>query len=504
MHGVDEIRGVGGVRNYRPGEFLGGGISGVVSKIKGGWFARLGINVILISPLFEQLHGWVPGSGGEFKHYAYHGYYVLDFTVMDDRFGNESEFRELIRCAHDSGMLVWMDVVFNHPGYPEPQTWHDLDLDGWRHGWEEATPRDFHGYIDRESASRSGWWGPDWVRYSFPGYTPGGQDEFTMLLHDLPDFKTESADYVRPPDFLKCKENTKVVDLPCATVRDYLISWLTGWVRQYGIDGFRCDSAKHVEPDSWLELKRCASQAKREWWEQQSDKSSLSPDFWMLGEVYGHGVESSPYWDFGFDGLINFKFQEALRDGVALEVIYEDYAAFLHEYPCRRIVSYVSSHDTVLFDRQHLKFAGTALMLVPGDVLIFYGDETARPPGPFLEEDPAQATRSPMDWESMDMDNLDHWRKLANFRGRHGALARGVHLKLQDNPYVFARLDSHADCIIAAPQVDGEVTIPVGGVFSPGTHVRDVYSGWTGVVADDCVRLHARGVVLLEIMESMA
>ncbi len=490
--------------DFSVGGFYGGSISGVTQKIKQGWFSSLGINVILISPIFEQIHGWVPGHGGCFKHHAYHGYFVLDFTVMDDRFGSEGDFHDLVRCAHDSGILVWLDVVFNHPGYPEPQTWHDLGLDGWHRGWEEATPRDFHGYIDRESASRSGWWGPDWVRYDLPGYTPGGQDEFTMLLHDLPDFKTESTDYVRLPRFLKDKANTKAVDLPDATVRGYLIRWLTDWVRQYGIDGFRCDSAKHVEPESWLELKRCAAQAKHEWWERQPDKSGLSPDFCMVGEVYGHGVELSHYLDFGFDGLINFKFQEALLEGAAIDAIYEDYAAFLHEHPRRHIVSYISSHDTLLFDRRQLKDAGTVLLLAPGSTLIFYGDETARPPGPLVEEDPAQSTRSPMNWMSIDMDNLAHWRKLASFRANHGAIAHGVHLKLHDNPYVFARLDPQGDRVIAALQVDGEVSVPVGGIFARGTRVCDAYSGWTGVVEDDCVRLCAQGVVLLESLDATA
>ena len=187
-----------------------------------------------------------------------------------------------------------------------------------------------------------------------------------------------------------------------------------------------------------------------------------------------------------------------------MDVIYEDYAAFLHEYPHQRIVSYISSHDTMLFDRQHLKFAGTALMLAPGDVLIFYRDETARPPGPFIEEDPAQSTRSPMNWESIDAGNLAHWRRLTSFRAKHGSIASGVHLKLHDCPYVFARLDIQGDCVIAAPQVYGEVTIPIGGIFAPGTRVHDAYSGWVGTVEDDCVQLCAEGVVLLESLDAAA
>jgi len=480
------------------GEFWGGDISEIIQKMKDGWFSVLGINTILISPFFEQIHGWVPGAGGQFKHYAYHGYYVLDYTIMDSRYGSSSELHDLVSCAHASGIQVWMDVVLNHPGYPEPQTWRNLGLEGWHSGWEEATPCDFHRYMNRESLSLSDWWGPDWVRYGLPGYPSGGQDDYTMLLHDLPDFKTESTDYVRLPHFLKGKANTKAVDLPDTTVRGYLIKWLTDWVRQYGIDGFRCDSAKHVEPEAWLELKQAATQAKYDWWERQHDKTVASPDFWMLGEVFGHGIERSHYFDYGFNSVINFKFKEDYESGMSLDILYESYAARLLEHPDMDFVSYISSHDTHLFDRQKLKEGGTALMLAPGGVLLLYGDETSRLPGPIIEEDPAQATRSPMNWNSIDAENLALWRKLIRFRARHGAIARGIHLKLHDSPYVFARVDASGDRIVAALLADGELALPVGEIFGEGEKVRDAYGGWRGVVKDNMVRLPAKGVVLLE------
>ena len=37
--------------------------------------------------------------------------------------------------------------------------------------------------------------------------------------------------------------------------RDYQITWLSDWVREFGIDGFRVDTAKHVDLSVWKSLK---------------------------------------------------------------------------------------------------------------------------------------------------------------------------------------------------------------------------------------------------------
>lgn len=274
------------------GAFHGGTIEGVVQKIRGGWFTELGVDTILISPIFEQIAGWVPSAGKDFRHYAYHGYFTLDYTVMDRRFGNKADLHELVRCAHANGMRVLLDVALNHPGYPEPFTFQRLGIGGWYPGWEAAEPHNFYDFMNHASSSFNDWWGPDWVRHDLPGHSPGGNDDCTMLLHGLPDFKTESEHSVSLPVFLRNKADTKAVELPGTSVRGYLIKWLSDWVRECGFDGFRCDSARHVEPETWVQLKHACIQAKREWWERQCGCAGATPHFWLLGEVFG-GVATS-------------------------------------------------------------------------------------------------------------------------------------------------------------------------------------------------------------------
>ena len=80
-------------------------------------------------------------------------------------------------------------------------------------------------------------------------------DDLKMSLASLPDLKTESEGAVALPPFYQRKQ-TNAKPLPNAKVRDYLIGWLSDWVRNYGVDGFRVDTAKHVEKSTWLALKQ--------------------------------------------------------------------------------------------------------------------------------------------------------------------------------------------------------------------------------------------------------
>lgn len=483
------------------GTFHGGDLAGITQKLKEGWFSSLGVNAIWITAPYEQIHGWVVGGNKDFKHYSYHGYYALDFTVLDKNMGTPDELRELIATAHKQGIRVLFDVVMNHPGYLDIQSARDFEIDVLWKGAETANLSDYHGYIDynRDKKKWAAWWGGSWVRSGLPGYANPGRDDFTSQLAYLPDFRTDSTEFVRLPQFLRNKKDTRAVDLPNATVRDYLVTWLSAWAREYGVDGFRCDTVKHVEPEAWAKLKAASTRALTEWKAENPTEKIDDQAFWMVGEYWGQSIGRSELYQNGFDAMINFDFQERLTTKLPLESIYADYAKALAGEPGYNVLSYVSSHDTKLFPRNRLREAGSALLLAPGGVQIFYGDETARAPGPAPMSDAQQATRSDMNWSTADSALLAHWRKLGQFRSRHVALARGVHARLQGEPYVFSRTMANGkDRIVAAPDVRGEVEIPVGKVFAEGAVLIDAYSGNTVTVQDAKVKLFAEGTVLLE------
>jgi alpha-amylase len=174
--------------------------------------------------------------------------------------------------------------------------------------------------------------------------------------------------------------------------RFYIIKWLTDWVREFGFDGYRVDTAKHIEESVSAELKREASLAYEEWKRAHPGKQVDDLPFYMVGEVYGYGLgndrrynfgdRSVDFFNFGYDGLINFGFKaEAAQPA---EQVFSRYAATLHTGPHRgvAILNYLSSHDDGSpYDPERKKplSAGTLLLLAPGGAQIYYGDELARP-----------------------------------------------------------------------------------------------------------------------------
>ena len=488
------------------GTFHGGDLAGLTLKLRQGYFTALGVNALWITAPYEQIHGWVVGGKQSFRHYAYHGYWALDYTTLDANMGTRDELRTMVDTAHAQGIRVLFDVVLNHPGYADIRTLADYKVPVLWPGHEAATLKDYHGYIDYNNFAFDAWWGRDWVRAGLPGYTEGGSDDYTMQLAYLPDFRTESAQAVGLPPLLRHKPDTLARALPATTVRGYLVSWLSDWVREFGVDGFRCDTVKHVEPASWLALRAASTAALADWKRRHPAQKIDDAPFWMTGEAWGQGPERGAWSDAGFDSMLNFDFQDAAEgDWAALDALYRRYAGLLaggdHD-----ILSYISSHDTRLYPRARLRHGLSALLLAPGGVQLFYGDESARPPGAAPDGDPRQATRSDMNWASLDAATLAHARKLGRFRARHIALARGAHTRLSEQPYVFARrIDATdasgaagADRVIVAPEASGPLDIAVAGVFPDGARLRDAYSGRATVLRKGRVALLAEGSVLLE------
>ena len=484
------------------GTFHGGDLRGLTEKVNAGWFDKLGVNALWITAPYEQIHGWVVGGDKEFKHYAYHGYYALDYTVLDQNLGTPADLHALVDAAHAHGIRVLFDVVMNHPGYLDIQTARDLNVKVLWPGAEQATLTDYHQLIDYNNFAFADWWGRAWVRAGLPGYMDPGRDDLTMQLAYLPDFRTESKEPVSLPKFLKAKPGTRAVELPNTTVRGYLIAWLTDWVRTYGIDGFRCDTVKHVEPEAWGELKQASVKALAAWKAEHAGQKIDDAPFWMVGELWGHGPARGPLHDHGFDAMINFEFQHRAASAVAggmteVDQLFTEYAAMQHGKPAQ-MLNYISSHDTELFDRKRLVAAGSVLLLAPGAVQIFYGDEVARPPGIMPATDQQQATRSDMPWDHVDAAVLSHWRTLGSFRARHVAVARGVHARLAAKPYVFSRVDG-ADKVVIGLEVPAGAVLPVAPVFGDGQTLGDPYSGASYVVRHGTVTVdRAARAVLLE------
>lgn len=440
------------------GTFHGGDLKGVIAKLD--YIQSLGTDAIWLSPIVEQVHGFVGGGdSGSFPFYAYHGYWTRDFTKIDENFGEDADLKQLVNEAHKRGMKVLLDVVINHPGYA---TLADLQFDAVEVvtnpqslplRWQDWQPKagetwhSLHSNIDYNSVNWHQWWGGDWVRAGLPGYPSPGSRDTTLTLAGLPDFITESDKAVLPPQWLMNNPGTRVVVRDNYTVADYLIEWQTDWVKRFGIDGYRVDTVKHVDGEVWQRLKQQASLALQQW---RGKTGKQGEPFWMMGEVWGHTAYRSPYFDDGFDALINFDMQKKLDKGAAcfsqMAPTYQSYAETLAGSDDFNPVSYMSSHDTELFFSRFNQFemqrnAANALLLSPGAIQVYYGDEVGRPIGPYAD-DFHQGTRSKMIWQ-LDQPRqalLNHWQTLGQFRQRHPAIGAGEHIVIpQADAYVFSR-----------------------------------------------------------------
>lgn len=442
------------------GTFHGGDLKGLTSKLD--WLKQLGVDVLWISSPLEQIHGWVGGgTKGDFPHYAYHGYYTQDWTRLDANMGTEEDLRNLVDGAHQRGIRVLFDIVMNHTGYAtladmQQYQFGALYLKGdeitkvlgknwtdWRPG-PGQTWHSFNDYINfSDKTAWEKWWGKKWIRTDIGDYDSPGYDDLTMSLAFLPDLKTESPQPAGLPVFYANKPDTRARAIPGYTTRDYLTHWLSQWVRDYGIDGFRVDTAKHVEMASWQQLKTQASAALAAWKAEHPDKKIDDAPFWMTGEAWGHGVMKSAWYQNGFDAMINFDYQDkaaSAADCLAnIDMTWQQMADKLQDF---NVLSYLSSHDTRLF-REAGQQGAELLLLAPGAVQIFYGDETDRPFGP-TGSDPLQGTRSDMNWQDVKGKaalTLAHWQTLGQFRARHPAIGAGKQITVhQAQGYSFTRI----------------------------------------------------------------
>lgn len=482
--------------------FMGGDLQGVTQKIEEGYFDRLGTTAIWLSPVVEQIHGGVDEGSG--LTYGFHGYWTKDWTRPDPNFGNEKDLEQLVNTAHNHGIRILLDAVINHTGPVTPQ---DPLWESWARTSPKCTYNNYHNTIT------------------------------CTLVDNLPDIYTESNKAVDLPPFLKEKWQKegrlekemaeldaffKRTGYPRAP-RYYIIKWLCDYIRKYGIDGYRCDTAKHIEESVWADFAREADLALEDWKRNHPSKVLDSNSFYMVGEVYGYNLSAGRLYDFGdrkvdyfsqgFDALINFRTIHDAQSS-SYEAMFSNYDNLLRiELPGKSVLHYLDSHDDGNpFDKKRAKplEQGTRLLLSPGAVQVYYGDESARPldiPGT-----KGDATlRSFMNWEELKTETarsgytvqevLAHYQKLGLFRKAHPAIGAGRHFMLSVKPYIFERTytsGSLTDAVVVGLELPkGPKTITVGTAFKEGTELTDTYSGQKAVVTNGKVSLDTPWPIVL-------
>ncbi len=480
--------------------FKGGDIKGITQKINEGYFTDLGINAIWMTPIVEQIHdGTDEGTG---VTYGFHGYWTSDWTTLDPNFGTKEDLKNLVETAHKKGIRILLDAVVNHTG---PVT----DIDPvWPSEWVRTGPQcTYDNYVNTTACT---------------------------LVKNLPDIKTESNDAVELPPLLvekwkaEGRFDEEVAELDAffkrtgypRAPRFYIMKWLTDYITEFGIDGYRVDTVKHTSVSVWQEFRKECDYAFAEWKKKNVDVVLDENNFYLVGEVYNYNIQSGRNYDFGdkvvdyfndsFDALINFNLKH--DNGRSLEETYSQYDSILNtSLKGFSTVNYLTSHDDGQpFDKAREKPYETAtrLLLAPGASQVYYGDELARTL--IVEGTEGDATlRSFMNWDAIQNNKttkkiLAHWQKLGKFRSNHPAVGAGTHEMISEvENYVFSRAYSEGDfvdtVIVGLNLTKGEKIVDVSAKFKDGDKLHDAYSGTNANVTNGKVSIDsAFDIVLLE------
>jgi alpha-amylase len=408
---------------------------------------------------------------------------------------------ELVAKAHAKGIRIVLDGVINHTG--------------------PVTPTDTV-------------WPNDWVRTGPQcDYKTFQTTTECTLVANLPDVRTESNENVDLPPFLVAKWKAEgkyekeVASLDAFFKRTgyprapkyYIIKWLTDYVVEFGIDGYRGDTVKHTDESVWADFKTQCNYAFETWKKNNPSKVLDNNSFYTIAEVYNYGISAGQLFDFGdkkvnyyehgFNNMINFEFKwDAQKD---YETLFSKYSGKLNnELKGYSVLNYLSSHDDGSpFDAKRTKSieSGTKLLLSPGVSQTYYGDETGR--SLVVEGTQGDATlRSFMNWNDVKSNPetqkiLLHWQKLGQFRKHHPAIGAGIHREISSSPYVFSRTlmqkDYSDQVVIGLDLGQGKQEIYVDQFFKNGTMVKDAYSGKTATVTNNKVVIDSEfGIVLLE------
>ena len=237
------------------GFFHGGDLKGLTSRLD--YIQGMGATAIWFAPIFKNKP--VQGPKGD-ESAGYHGYWVTDFTQVDPHFGTNGEFKAFVDAAHARGMKVYMDILVNHTAdviqYREPGDYPyrgKADYPYSRRGGVNgaAINPGFNGDADPSPEN--------WARLTDPtwAYTPFVPKEEAGIK--VPAWLNDPIYYHNRGNTSWVGESAVFGDFmgldDVATEHPRVISGMIeiygSWIERFGIDGFRIDTAKHVNPEFW-------------------------------------------------------------------------------------------------------------------------------------------------------------------------------------------------------------------------------------------------------------
>lgn len=412
-----------------PGGRHGGDLRGISDNLD--YLSDLGVTGIWLNPFLENNQ----------QRSSYHGYSTTDFYRSDPRYGSNDEFKKLVSDAHDRGMKVVMDMIFNHTG-----SFHwwmkDLPSKDWIHQFDEFTRTNYRAstYMD-----------------------PYASDHDRMIME-------KGWFDVTMPDLNQSNP----------LVETYLIQTSLWWIAFSDLDGIRMDTHPYPQPDM---MARWAKRVEEEF-----------PGFFIVGEVWYDDPALSSYWALNkvnHDGYrsnlpsltdlplcfaTHRAFEGKLNPTDAMSKLYNMLSQdFLYPEPFRNVI-FLDNHDMTRFFTQTgkslevYKMGLSYIMTTRGIPQIYYGTEIvmdgdkSRGDGYLREDFPGgwpgdtKNVFTEAELTEMEKEALAFTKKVLNWRKGKEVIHTGKlkHYIPNDGVYVYFRYNDSESVMVVINNNDKE------------------------------------------------
>lgn len=399
------------------GFYLGGDLKGLTARLD--YIQGLGATAIWLGPIFRN--NPVQGAPGQ-ESAGYHGYWITDFTTVDPHFGTEADLKTLVTAAHARGMKVYLDIVANHTAdiirYAEcPDSacafrprqdfpWSRRGGPGGEpinpgfagDGKAEQTPENFARLTD--------------PRWAYTPFVPKGLEKVKKpewlndpLLYSNRGNSNWKGESIVWGDFVGLDD----LNTAHPRVRDGMIEIYKSWIDRFGIDGYRVDTAKHVNPEFWQAFVPAML---------AHAKARGIPNFHIFGEVFQDVPDPGFLARFtqvdSYPAVIDFAVKIGIGDLVArnrppshLESIFFQDPVYAGGAPAAlQLPTFVSNHDQGRLSHDivkanpdagpdellaRMKLGHSMLLLLRGVPTLYSGDEQG-----FVSDGNDQDAREPL------------------------------------------------------------------------------------------------------------
>jgi len=390
------------------GFYHGGDLAGLTQRLD--YIQGLGVTAVWLTPVFQNRA--VQGAGEDITA-GYHGYWVTDFLSPDAHMGSREEFRAFVDAVHARDMRVYMDIITNHTAdvfalrecHDETSPLYIEALEYCEYRSRADYPFTTRGGVDGEpindgflgddprhqteenfaNLTETGWAYTPYLPEGAPSRNPDWLNDITLYHH-----RGESEWYGETElygDFAGLDDiNT---EHPRAV--QGMIDIYKSWITDFRIDGYRIDTAKHVQPEFWEEFTPAIMEHAR---------NEGIEHFHVFGEVYEFDAGQLARYisQARLPAFLDFAFQGTVRDFIVndapgsnferlfrMDHVYPggpDTAAilptFLGNHDMGRFAGFIREAHPDLSDEDmlaRLKLAHALMMFSRGVPTIYYGDE---------------------------------------------------------------------------------------------------------------------------------